>query len=90
MVQLAGKIILGAPVLNNQLKLGLGYAVALHQLLRFQEVKPGYLLLQKLSTECAQDVKNGSKACLCGSILANVSKNRYKNILPCKGTFLSG
>ncbi|KAL5104348.1 Receptor-type tyrosine-protein phosphatase beta [Taenia crassiceps] len=36
----------------------------------------------RLTDESTQEVRNGSKASMCGTLLGNVSKNRYKNILP--------
>ncbi|VDD82816.1 unnamed protein product [Mesocestoides corti] len=35
-----------------------------------------------MSNEWIEDSRNGSKASLCGALLGNVSKNRYKHILP--------
>ncbi|VUZ55426.1 unnamed protein product, partial [Hymenolepis diminuta] len=38
----------------------------------------------KLQEEVAKETKECDKASLCGTILGNVSKNRYKNLLPCQ------
>ncbi|KAM3171870.1 hypothetical protein ACTXT7_015710 [Hymenolepis weldensis] len=45
----------------------------------FKTIRSWY---DKLQEEVAKEAKECDKASLCGTILGNVSKNRYKNLLP--------
>ncbi|KAM7541106.1 hypothetical protein Aperf_G00000045969 [Anoplocephala perfoliata] len=41
-----------------------------------------HALYKKLGEESKKEALENNKSCLCGSILGNVDKNRYRNILP--------